>query len=229
MVKCIPMFKKINLQINRLDLVIAIYIACIAIAELMGAKTFPLLQIGKFTWNASVAIFVIPIIFSINDAIVEVFGVSRAKSVYRSSLVTIVIFMLFAFLAIKLPPSARFKESEAAYDLIFGQSIRIAFASLTAFAIADFLDIIIFQRLKKNLGSKVLWLRSNLSNFISQFIDTVIFMFLAFYAFDKGLGDNFSFLFSLIIPYWLLKCFMSIIETPFVYLAVSWLKGEQKK
>ena len=223
------MFKKINLQINKLDLIIAIYIACVAISELMGGKTFPILHLGKFTLNASVAIFVIPIIFSINDAIVEVFGVSRAKSVYRSSLVTIIIFMLFAFLAIKLPPSVRFKDSEAAYDLIFGQSVRIAFASLSAFAIADFLDIIIFQKLRKSLGTKALWLRSNLSNFISQFIDTTIFLFLAFYAFDKGIGDNFPFLFSLIIPYWLLKCFMSIIETPFVYLAVSWLKGENKK
>ncbi|VVA43798.1 putative queuosine precursor transporter [Candidatus Roizmanbacteria bacterium] len=223
------MFKKINLQINRLDLIIAVYIACVAIAELMGGKTFPLFHIGKFTWNASVAIFVIPIIFSINDAIVEVFGVARAKSVYRSSLITIVIFMLFSLLAINLPPSARFKDSEAAYDLIFGQSARIAFASLTAFAIADFLDIIIFQKIKEKIGKKALWFRSNFSNIISQFIDTVIFMFLAFYAFNKGFGDNFSFLFSLIIPYWLLKCFMSIIETPFVYLAVKWLKGEAKK
>lgn len=223
------MFKKFDLKIVKLDLVIAIYIACVAISELMGGKTFPLLHIGKFTWNASVAIFVIPIIFSINDAIIEVFGVARAKSVYRSSLITIVIFILFAFLAISLPPSVRFKDSETAYDLVFGQSIRIAFASLSAFAIADFLDILIFQRLKKKLGNKALWLRSNLSNFISQFIDTTMFMFLAFYAFNKGLGDNFTFLFSLIIPYWLLKCFMSIIETPFVYLAVRWLRGETKK
>ena len=223
------MFKKIDLKINKLDLIIAIYIACVAISELMGAKTFPLLHIGKFTWNASVAIFVIPIIFSINDAIVEVFGVARAKSVYRSSLVTIVIFMFFSFLAIKLPPSARFKDSEAAYDLIFGQSMRIAFASLTAFTISDFVDIIVFQKIREKLGKKALWLRSNLSNFISQFVDTCIFMFLAFYAFDKGVGDNFSFLFSLIIPYWLLKCFMSVIETPFVYVAVRWLKGDKKK
>ncbi len=223
------MFKKINLQINRLDLIIAIYIACIAIAELMGGKTFPLLRIGKFTWNASVAIFVIPIIFSINDAIVEVFGVARAKSVYRSSLVTIVIFMLFSFLAIKLPPSTRFAASESAYDLIFGQSMRIAFASLTAFTIADLVDILIFAKIREKIGKKALWFRNNLSNFVSQFIDTCVFMFLAFYAFNKGVGDNFSFLFSLIIPYWLLKCFMSIIETPFVYLAVRWLKGENEK
>jgi hypothetical protein len=223
------MFKKIDLKINKLDLIIAIYIACVAISELMGGKTFPILHIGKLTWNASVAIFVIPIIFSINDAIVEVFGVARAKSIYRSSLVTIVMFMLFAFLAIKLPPSTRFKDSEAAYDLIFGQSVRIAFASLLAFTISDFIDIIIFQKIKEKIGKKALWLRSNLSNFVSQFIDTCLFMFLAFYAFNKGLGENFSFLFSLIIPYWLLKCFMSIIETPFVYLAVKWLKSDTKE
>lgn len=223
------MFKKINLQINRLDLIIAIYIACVAIAQFMGAKTFPLLKLGNFTWNASVAIFVIPIIFSINDAIIEVHGVARAKSVYRSSLVTIVIFMTFAFLAISLPPSSRFASSESAYDLIFGQSIRISFASLAAFAISDLFDIVIFQKIRERIGKKALWFRSNLSNFISQFIDTSIFITLAFYAFDKGIGNNFSFLFSLIIPYWLLKCFMSIIETPFVYLAVHWLRGDKKK
>lgn len=221
--------KKIDLRIVKLDLIISIYIACVAISELMGGKTFPLLHIGKFTWNASVAIFVIPIIFSINDAIVEVYGVDRAKSIYRSSLVTIIMFMLFAFFAIKLPPSVRFKPSESAYDLIFGQSVRIAFASLLAFTISDFVDIVVFEKIREKIGKKALWFRSNLSNFISQFIDTTLFMFLAFYGFNKGFGDNFSFLFSLIIPYWLLKCFMSIIETPFVYLAVKWLKSEAKK
>ena len=105
--------------------------------------------------------------------------------------------MLFSFLAIKLPPSVRFKDSEAAYDLIFGQSARIAFASLIAFTISDFVDIIVFQKIREKIGKKALWLRSNLSNFVSQFIDTCLFIFLAFYAFNRGLGDNFSFLFSL--------------------------------
>ena len=148
------MFKKMDLKIVKLDLVIAIYIACVAISELMGGKTFPLLHIGKFTWNASVAIFVIPIIFSINDAIVEVFGVERAKSVYRSSLITIIIFMLFSFLAIRLPASSRFASSESAYDLIFGQSMRISFASLLAFTISDFVDIIVFQKIREKIGKK---------------------------------------------------------------------------
>lgn len=51
-------------------------------------------------------------------------------------------------------------------------------------------------------------------------------MILAFYAFDKPFISNVNFLASLILPYWLLKCLMSVIETPFVYLGVNWLKKD---
>ena len=92
---------------------------------------------------------------------------------------------------------------------------------------ADFLDVAIFAKLRKKLGKSKLWLRNNASNFIAQFIDTAVFMVLAFYALDKGFGSNITFLWSLILPYWLLKCFMSIIETPLVYLGVQWLKNKK--
>ena len=213
-----------NIQINKFDLLVSLYIFFIIVSELMGIKTFPLLHIGAIKLNASVAIFLFPFIYTINDAIVEVFGIERAKSVYRSGLIVIVLLILFSFLAVSIPPSIRFKKSEEAYDIIFSQSIRIALASLTAFALSDLMDIIIFHRLRKKLGSSALWFRNNLSNVISQLFDTVIFMTLAFYAFNKSFGDNVSFLTSLIIPYWLLKCFMSVIETPFVYIMVKWLR-----
>lgn len=212
-------------KIKKFDFLVSIYIFCIAVAELMGAKTFFIMQIGGYTLNASVAIFVIPILFTINDMIVEVYGKERARSLIRSSLVVIFFLMLFSLLATALPPSSRFAESEAAYDSIFMKSARISAASLIAFALAEFLDVYIFARLRKMLHGKALWLRNNLSNIISQFVDTVVFMFLAFYTLSNGLGDNFSFLFSLIIPYWLLKSSLSVIETPLVYLGVRWLRN----
>jgi len=216
--------KLTTLPINKFDLLVSLYTFFIIVSELMGIKTFPLLHIGPVKLNASVAIFLLPFIYSINDAIIEVFGVARAKSVYRSGLLTIVLLILFSAFAISLPPSARFMQTEKAYDLIFGQSIRIAIASITAFALSDFMDIVIFDQITKKIGKKALWLRNNASNFISELFDTIIFMTLAFYAFNKPFGDNVSFLTSLIIPYWLLKCFMSVIETPLVYAVVKWLK-----
>lgn len=215
-------------KIEKMDLLVSVYIFGVVVSELMGAKTFPLLDLGFYKLNASVAIFLIPLLFSINDVIVEVHGVKRARSVVRSGLLMIGLLFGFIMLAISLPPSKRFLETEGAYDTVFGKSARISLASLTAFALADFLDIFIFSKIRQKLGKSKLWLRNNASNFIAQLIDTVVFMTLAFYAFDRGFSDNWSFLLSLIIPYWLLKCSMSVIETPLVYLGVKWLKSEKK-
>lgn len=216
-------------NIQKMDLLVGIYIFGIIVSELMGAKTFPLVTIGTYTLNASVAIFLLPLLFTINDMVIEVYGAERARSIVRTGLTMIVLLMLFIILSISLPPSGRFMESEEAYDLVFGKSLRITIASLTAFAVADFLDIAIFSRIRKKMGKSKLWLRNNASNFIAQFIDTALFMTLAFYSLDRGFDENASFLFSLILPYWLLKCSMSVIETPLIYIGVNWLKKDSKK
>lgn len=194
----------------------------------MGGKTFPLINIFGYQLNSSVAIFLFPLLFTINDVITEVYGKERTRSVIRSGLVIIGLVFLVSFLFPLLPPSSRFAANNEAYNTIFGLSARISAASLIAFAIAEFTDVFVFVKIRKAMGKKALWLRNNASNFVAQFIDTTIFMTLAFYAFNQDSSSNLAFLTSLIIPYWLLKCGMSILETPLVYLGVRWLKTEKK-
>jgi len=91
------------------------------------------------------------------------------------------------------------------------------------------MDVYIFSKIREKMGKKALWFRNNVSNFISQLIDTVIFMTLAFYALGQPFGSNVAFLVGLILPYWLIKCSMSILETPLVYLGVNWLKKDERK
>jgi len=199
------------------------------ISELLGGKTFPLLTLGTFQLSASVAIFVVPLVYGINDIITEVFGKPKAQSVVRSGLFMVFFLFLFAILATALPATARFIPMEKAYEQIFGISIRISAASLIAFAIGEFSDVLIFYRIRQRLGKSKLWFRTNASNFLSQFLDTTIFITLAFYALDKPLGANLPFLLGIILPYWLLKCFMSVIETPLVYVGVKWLRRDKDK
>lgn len=214
------------MQINKMDLLTALYIFCITVAELMGAKTFPLLKIGTFQLNASVAIFVFPLIFTINDIITEVHGKDRARSVIRSGLLVIAMLIVVSVGFTALPASSRFATTEPAYDQIFSLSARISAASLTAFIVAQFTDVFIFMKIRERLGSSGLWLRNNLSNFIAQFLDTALFMSLAFYDLALSPGANLSFLASLVIPYWLLKCAASVVETPFAYWGVRWLRQD---
>ena len=199
---------------HKLDLLLAIYIAAIVAAELMGAKTFPL-----FFLNASVAIFTLPITFIINDVVIEVEGKARALNFMRSSLVVLIFLALFNLLAISLPPSTRSAAFEPAYQTIFAKSLRMTLASLTAFFLAQRLDIYVFSKIRARLKNSGLWLRSNASNILSLFFDTSIFMFLAFFD-----GKNAIFVWSLILPYWGLKCLLSMVETPLTYLAVNWLR-----
>lgn len=212
---------------RKLCILVAIYIFCILIAETMWGKTIPVgpnisLDLGLIVitqLKVSVAIFVLPLIFSINDIIIEVFGTKTAKLVYRLGLLSIVWLVIFATFAVRLPPSMIFASSQQAYETIFGQTIRIALASITAFAISDFLDIVVFARIRARI--KHLGLRSTISNITSQFVDTTLFVYLAFFA------GNHSRVRSIIIPYRIFKCSMSLITMPMVYRWVKRLRQDK--
>jgi queuosine precursor transporter len=215
-------------MIKRLDLLMALYIFGVAVAELMGAKTFPLIQASWLHLNCSVAIFVMPLLFSATDIVVEVYGRKRARGIVMSGLVVVILLMLFGLLATHLPASARFAPQETAYDSVFGASVRMSAASLAAFAASELLDVLVFSKLRQRLHGRALWLRNNLSNIISQFVDSAVFLALAFYAFNLPFGSNLSFIFGLLMPYWLLRCAFSAISTPFVYMGVRWLRTERQ-
>lgn len=212
------------MKIQKLDLLFGLYVFSIIIAEIMGAKTFDIVMIGSYQVRASVAILLIPFIYSINDIIVEVYGKERMKSIIRTSIILIALIIPVVYIFIKLPSSTRFLSMQDSYNAVFSLSIRVSLASLIAFAIADFLDVYIFCIIKEKFIRYWLWLRNNLSNFIAQWVDTIIFMTLAFYTLELPVLENITFIISIGLPYRLLKCGMSMIETPFVYLWVYWLK-----
>lgn len=209
------------------DLIIALYIFGIMAAELMGAKTFVIGHLGDYTLRASVAIFLMPLLFTLTDVVTEVRGRERARSMVFSGLAVIVLLIFYTALATALPPSARAVGNEPAYDSVFHNSIRMSVASLIAFASSAFLDIAVFAKLRARMHKRALWFRNNASNFISQFVDSLVFLTIAFYAFGHTLGSNASFITSLLIPYWLLKCLMSALATPLVYAGVKYLKSDK--
>jgi uncharacterized integral membrane protein (TIGR00697 family) len=212
-------------NVKKMDLVVGLYIFGVITAELMGTKTFSLFNFSWLHLNAPVAIFVLPLLFTMVDVVVEVYGRPRARSLVFTGLLVIALLILYAALATDLPASHRFTKTEPAYDTIFHASIRISAASLTAFAVSELMDVAIFGRLRDKLKGRALWLRNNVTNFVSQFADSAIFLSLAFYALHDSFHSNVTFLWSLLLPYWLLRCALSVVETPLVYLGAWWLRG----
>jgi uncharacterized integral membrane protein (TIGR00697 family) len=72
-------------------------------------------------------------------------------------------------------------DINTAYGRIFGTSMMIIIGSMTAFVVSQLLDALIFQRFKQATGDKFVWLRATGSTVVSQFFDTYIILFIAFY------------------------------------------------
>jgi uncharacterized integral membrane protein (TIGR00697 family) len=171
-------------------------------------------------FDAAVGIMVFPLSFLALDVIQEVEGKKTARRIVLSTMLVLAYLMTITFIATQLPSAER-DFFPAEYRKIFGISVRVMVASLSAFLVSELLDIEVFRVIRTWTQQKMLWLRASGSTVVSQFIDTTVFMFLAFYGISSK--HDATYLMVLVIPYWLLKCAVAIFGTPLVYAGVRWL------
>ncbi|HBB38408.1 MAG: Transporter [Candidatus Magasanikbacteria bacterium GW2011_GWD2_43_18] len=203
-------------QHYKLTILTSIFVAGLISANLLGAKVTTI-----FGVTMSVAIFSYPLTFLMTDAIAEVYGKKKAQQVVYAAFLAQILVLFLTWLSVALPPAERY-TTNAEYITVFHGSIRMIIASLIAFVVAQAHDIWAFEWWKKKTHGKYLWLRNNASTVVSQAIDTLLFMFIAFY----GINDRFTvgFILHLSITYWLIKALFALIDTPLVYALVRWLR-----
>jgi len=206
-----------NLDLKKLLVVLSIYLTSLFAANTLGLKIMPFL----FGTHISVGIICFPIVFITTDVIGEVYGKKIAKMFVLAGVISVALFTLYSLISLLLPWAQAGLWAKEGYNMMFGISARISIASLIAFAIGEYQDVIAFFFFKNKLGEKKFWLRSNLSNLWSQLLDTVIFMMIAFY----GVYDNHTLL-IIMLTWWLYKVAMGFLYTPLSYLGISLLKGK---
>ncbi len=206
-----------SLALDRKEMFLfALYITGMVLVNTVGSKIISLAGV-----RVSVGIFFMPVLFLITDIIAEVKGGEHANLIVRLSILMLVIVFVATALFIPIKPHASWELQEA-YRAVFSMSMRMSLASLISFSISQNLDVALFLFFKQVNKGERLWIRNNLSTVTSQFVDTVIFMFIAFYKMNSSY--TVSFLFTLIIPYWLFKVAFALLDTPFCYLGVKWLR-----
>ncbi len=206
---------------KKLMFLFALYITSMVLVNTLGSKITTIAGI-----RTSVGVFFIPILFLVTDIVGEVYGRKISSVFVNYSVIMLVFMFLMMGLSINLPPNPSWNLQES-YAAVFGSSMRMTIASLISFYVAQHIDVITFSVLKSLTKKKHLWIRNNVSTILSQFIDTSVFMFLAFYRMNERF--TVAVIFSMIIPYWLFKVVLAIIDTPFCYLGVYWLKKEKKE
>jgi uncharacterized integral membrane protein (TIGR00697 family) len=69
-----------------------------------------------------------------------------------------------------------------AFETVMKGTPRIWLGGILAYGISTFLNVTIFSRLKASEGSRLLWLRAGIASVLSQIVDTLIFITVAFYG-----------------------------------------------
>jgi uncharacterized integral membrane protein (TIGR00697 family) len=216
---------KWNLE-TKTNLFLGLFVASIIAANLLGGK------ITKFWFiEVSVGIFAYPLTFLITDVICEVHGREKTTQFVWIGFVCMLFILLITALSVWLPFAPRSYVQAEQYNPVFGIGLRFFVASITAFLLSQFHDVWAFSFWKEKTSGKFLWLRNNASTIVSQLIDTVVFMFIALYYIpwlpqivNTNPKFTVAYLFTLILPYYILKVIVAIFDTPFVYAGVWWLR-----
>ncbi len=209
---------------RKLFLALALYLTSLFAANTLGLKVMPFL----FGSHLSVAVFSFPIVFLMTDVVGEVYGKRVAKLFVLAGFVSTALWIGYSLLSLALPWAEGGLWAKEGYEQMFGVSVRIAVASLAAFLIAEYQDVLSFFFFKRWFGEKMFWLRSNLSNIWSQFLDSAIFMVIAFLPvpFIPFLAEGYELpvLISLTVTWWLYKVAMGVLYTPLSYIGIWFLR-----
>ncbi len=204
------MSEYLNNKGNILFLILAaFFITNAVIAEFMGVKIFSLeatfgfepmnwtiMGVENLGFNLSAGVLLWPIVFLMTDVINEYYGQRgvRLLSFVTAGLILYGFFMIYGAIGMSPNqwwqfesglltenPDLHVDDMDLAFRRILGQGLWIIVGSLVAFLVGQIIDVTVFHSIKKITGEKKIWLRATGSTLISQFVDSFVVLYVAFY------------------------------------------------
>jgi uncharacterized integral membrane protein (TIGR00697 family) len=185
------------------------YGGMVCIAGVLGNKQVAL---GPLAVEAGIFAFLLLVVTS--SSVAELFGRPTANRLVLLGFIPLVVSILLALLVLALPAAAGMQpERLAAFDTIMGSTPRIWIGGILAYGTSQLLNVTIFTALKRGEG-RLLWLRAGIASVLSQIVDTLIFITIAFYGvFPIG---------ELLLGQMLAKVALSVVLVPpLIYVMVA--------
>ena len=195
------------------DLIVGLFVAVLLISNIASTK---IVDIWRFTFDGGTILF--PLSYIFGDILTEVYGYRQSRrAIWIGFLSALMMSLVLGLIGLIRP--AEGWELQEAYMSILGQTPRIVAASLIAYFIGEFSNSYIMARMKVLTEGKWLAARTIASTIAGQGIDTIIFVFIAFF----GVYSN-SLLMAIIISNYIFKVLMEAAFTPLTYKIVNGLK-----
>lgn len=165
-----------NSRVSALYLVLVLtFCICLIVANLVEIKT---IDLGPLTITAGVIIF--PVSYIINDCVVEVYGLQKAKLMIWLGFASSLFVTLALQMSLVLPGSAEWTSQEAMQQ-VYGGVPRIVAASFLAFLCGSMVNAYTMARMKRSGDdARRFSLRAILSTVYGESVDSLIFFPIAF-------------------------------------------------
>jgi uncharacterized integral membrane protein (TIGR00697 family) len=211
------------------DLVVGAFVAVLLCSNLIGpgktvAFTLPLLG-TTVRFGAGNLFF--PVSYIFDDVLTEVYGYARARRAIWAGFAGMMFATLMATIVIGLPPdptSSYNRLLQPALEVVFGNTWRIALASLVAFWVGDFVNSYVLAKMKILTRGRHLWTRTIGSTVLGELCDSLIFYPLAF----AGLWSTDT-LVAAVAFNWAFKVALEAALTPLTYWVVGFFKKAERE
>jgi uncharacterized integral membrane protein (TIGR00697 family) len=208
------------------DMLVAGMVAVLLCSNLIGpAKvcTIDLPVLGVLTFGAGNLFF--PISYIFGDVLTEVYGYARARRAIWAGFGAMIFATAMSQAILHLPasPDEPFNRTlQPALEIVFGNTWRIALASLIAYWLGDFVNSFVMAKMKLLTRGRWLWTRTIGSTVVGQGVDSLAFYPIAFIGIWEG-----QTILKVIAFNWLMKVTVEVVFTPLTYAVVGFLKRRE--
>lgn len=139
----------------------------------------PMLGLGPLAIEAGIFAFLMLVVVS--SAIAELHGPVIANRLVRFGFVPLIASILLSLIVLIIPAAPDMDPARAqAFELMMGATPRIWVGGIISYGISQTLNVYVFSAMKGGEGGGLLWLRAGIASILSQIVDTLLFVSIAF-------------------------------------------------
>lgn len=186
------------------------YGGMVCIAGVLGNKQVAL---GPLAVEAGIFAFLLLVVTS--SAVAELHGPAVATRLVRIGFIPLIVSLLLTLVVLAVPASPEMDPARlSAFEMMMTGTPRIWLGGIVAYGTSQTLNVTIFAKLKGQGDGRLLWLRAGTASVLSQIVDTLLFVTIAFWGvFPIG---------ALLVGQMLAKVTLSVILVPpLIYLFVA--------
>jgi uncharacterized integral membrane protein (TIGR00697 family) len=222
------------------DFMMVGFVTILLLSNLIGAAKQAVITLpGLGTWTYGAGVLFFPISYLLGDVLTEVYGYAHARRCIWAGFFALIFMVFMAVVVVGASPAPGWAlasgdhlvlgrhvtaPNQAAYESVFGQAPRIAFASVSAFWAGEFVNSFVLARMKVMTQGRMLWTRTVGSTVFGQAVDSAMFYPIAFLG-VPGFTPHSVMVLSL--TQWFLKVSWEVLLTPVTYAVVGFLKRRE--